>query len=167
MKIKLIFNTLIIISMLMVTTGCNVSSTGNSLRGFTQRMNQFPEEYNMTQTGYIEDTQNKTLTKFFELDTNKIMLQFEYGSNNELTCLHIVFDNNCKNNSKVMKFAKNCIEAFIENPETTKELVNKIDLQNTITTTDYETKKAKSGDTELLLDTTAVGTVISVNRNMQ
>ena len=32
---------------------------------------------------------------------------------------------------------------------------------------DYETKTAKSGDTELLLDTTTMGTVISINRNMQ
>ena len=166
MKKKYILTPLLFV-IILTLTGCSFSSTGNSLYGFTQRMNQFPEQYNLTQTGYIFNEQNHTLTRFFKFGNDEIMLQFEYADENELSCLHIVFDNNCKNNSQAVKFAENCIEAYIENKEITEDLMNKIDFKTAINTTSYETKQAKSGDTELLLDTTAIGTVISVSRNMQ
>lgn len=166
MKKKYILTPLLFV-IILTLTGCSFSSTGNSLYGFTQRMNQFPEQYNLTQTGYIFNEQNHTLTRFFKFGNDEIMLQFEYADENELSCLHIVFDNNCKNNSQAVKFAENCIEAYIENKEITEELMNKIDFKTAINTPSYETKQAKSGDTELLLDTTAIGTVISVSRNTQ
>ena len=155
------------LSLLMLTTGCGISSQGNTLHGFTQRMNEYPENYNLSESGYIYDAKNNTLTRFFKFNKNEIMLQFECAENNEFTCLHIVFDNNCKNNSQEINFIKNCIEAFTESSEATDELLEKIDFDNAIKTTSYETKTAKSGDTELLLDTTTLGTVISINRNMQ
>ena len=150
---------------LFALSGCTISSKGNSLHGFTQRMNAFPEKYSLTQAGYISDKSENTLTRFFAFNSEKIMLQFECG--NELTSLHIVFDKNCINNSQALKFVKNSIEAYTESPEITNELLNKIDFNNAINTTSYETKKAKIGDIELLLDTTEKGIVITVNRNMQ
>ena len=148
-------------------SGCSLSSTGNNLHGFTQRMNEYPEKYNLTESGYIFDTKNNTLTRFFNFTENEIMLQFECGENNEFNCLHIVFDNNCKNNTQEMQFIKNCLEAYTESTETTKELLEIIDFENAIKNASYETKKAKSGDTELLLDTTTIGTVITITRNTQ
>lgn len=148
-------------------TGCSLSSEGNTLHGFTQRMNTYPENYNLTESGYIFDSKNNTLTRFFKFNENEVMLQFECGENNDLTCLHIVFDNKCKNNSQEMNFIKNCIAAYIENPETNSEIMKNIDFENTIKKTSYETQNAKSGDTELFLDTTTVGTVITISRNTQ
>lgn len=164
---KRIISATLLITLFFTLTGCSFSSQGNSLHGFTQRMNQFPEEYNLTQSGYIFDKGNSTLTRFFKFGNEKIMIQFECGEDNQLTCLHIVFDNNCKNNSQAIKFAENCIEAYIENPQAKAELLNAIDFRNAINIPSYETKKAKSGDTELLLDTTTIGSVLTVIRNTQ
>lgn len=165
MKNKCILTTLV--AVIFMLTGCSLSSEGNTLHGFTQRMNEYPENYNLTESGYIFDSKNNTLTRFFSFTDNEIMLQFECGENNDLTCLHIVFDNMSKNNSQEMNFIKNCIAAYIENPETSSEIMKKIDFENTIQKASYETQNAKSGDTELLLDTTTVGTIITIIRNTQ
>ncbi len=159
--------TVLVITVLMFTTGCGISSQGNTLHGFTQRMNEYPENYNLTESGYVFDDKNNTLTRFFKFSDNEIMLQFECSENYEFNCLHIVFDNNCKKNTQEMNFIKNCIEAYTESPEITNELLKNIDFEKAINDMSYETKKANSGDTELLLDTTAIGSVITIIRNTQ
>ncbi|MBO5065177.1 MAG: hypothetical protein J6D06_03585 [Clostridia bacterium] len=164
---KTIFSAMCCILIILLFTGCSLSSQGNNLHGFTQRMNEHSENYNLTESGYIFDQKNNTLTRFFKFTDSEIMLQFECGEKNEFTCLHIVFDNSCIKNTQEMNFIKNCIEAYTESSEITNELLKNIDFENAINNISYETKKATSGDTELLLDTTAIGTVISVTRNTQ
>ena len=107
----------IVISFLFLfsMSGCRLQTHGNTLRGFTQRMNEISECYDLSDTGYIYDKGNQTLTKFFSFNSNEIMIQFKKDNNNKLAVLNIVFGNINENNQEETEFIKNCIMAFIDN----------------------------------------------------
>ncbi len=151
--------------MTLVLSGCAVSETGNSLHAFTERMNKNSESYSLTENGYIFNDTDNTLTRFYKFDTNEIMVQFTCNENNNLYRLDLVFPNECIKNPQELKFIKDCISAYINNTETQTDLMNKIDFDNTLNEVNYETKKAESDDTEMLIDVTAIGTVITIIQN--
>ncbi len=164
MKKKNIFPLLFVL-MSLILSGCAVSETGNSLHAFTERMNKISESYSLTENGYIFDDSNNTLTRFYKFNTNEIMVQFTCDENNNLYRLDLVFPNECSKNPQELKFIKDCISAYINNPETETDLINNVDFDNIINEIKYETQKAESGDTEMLIDVTAIGTVITIIQN--
>jgi hypothetical protein len=65
----------IVISFLILfsTSGCRLQTEGNTLHGFTMRMNKISETYNLTDTGYIYDEKESTLTMLLASEAyNKI-----------------------------------------------------------------------------------------------
>lgn len=147
---------------LICLCGCAITENGYSLYAFCERMNKCNSEYNLTPTGYIINESDKTMTKFFRLSQKEIMLQFVYDAKNQLTSLHIVFDNSERNNTEEEKFIKNCIYSFIHNTSITDSILTEIDFENTISKSDMNTKNAKIDNIEMLIDVTDLGTVITV-----
>ena len=158
---SIVFSFLFLLSL----TGCKLESVGNTLHGFTMRMNDFSECYNLTDTGYIYNEKDNTLTKFYDFNTNEIMLQFKINKNNKLSSLNIVFDNIKENNTEELAFIKNSIIAFIDNGNLSSELFEKISFDTVIFQHFYETKKEKIDDIEILIDTTDSGTVITIMKD--
>lgn len=156
---------LLLVLMTFVLSGCAVSETGHSLHAFTERMNKISESYSLTENGYIFNNTDNTLTRFYKFNTNEIMVQFTCDENNNLYRLDLVFPNECEKNPQELKFIKDCINAYINNTETQTDLMNKLQFDNTINEIKYETQKAESGDTEMLIDVTAIGTVITIIQN--
>ncbi len=161
-----IFSIVLSVVALACMCGCTLTEKGNSLSAFCERINTLDDTYNLTPSGYILDEENKTLTKFFRFTEKEILLEFEYAEGNNLTTLHIVFDNSAKNNQQELLFIKNSLYAFINNTALTDSLLTEIDFENAIYNIDMNTKKAKSGNTEIQLDVTEIGTVISVVQNI-
>ena len=154
----------IVISFLILfsTSGCRLQTEGNTLHGFTMRMNKISETYNLTDTGYIYDEKESTLTKFYDFNSNEIMLQFQINENNKLTCLNIVFGNISENNTNEICFIKNSLISFINEKTLASNLLGKIKFDTVIFESFHETKKEKIDDTEIIIDTTDLGTVITV-----
>ncbi len=163
--VKKVFFILLSFIVLFSVSGCRLKTEGNTLYGFTQRLNSLTE-YELTTEGYIKNESEKSLTKFFKLSESEIMLQLNYNEKNELSCLHIVFDNLKKNDTEELNFIEACIYAFIDNTETAQSLLKSIDFENCIYEKDINTKKEKIGNIDISIDVTDIGTVISVEKNI-
>ncbi len=149
----------------LIFSSCAVQETGNSLHSFTERMNQISETYSLTENGYIFNDNDKTLTRFYKFNINEIMVQFTLDENDNLSRLDLIFPNECFKNQQELKFIKDCMSAYINDSAIQTDLMNQLDFDNTTSKIKYETQKAKSGDTEMLIDVTAIGTVITIIQN--
>lgn len=150
---------------LFCMSSCRLQTDGNTLHGFTQRMNELSESYDLSDTGYIYDEEKETLTKFFSFSSNEIMIQFKKDTNNKLAVLNIVFGNINENNREETEFIKNCIMAFVDNDTVSYNLFESIEFDKIIYEQFHETKKEKIDDIEMLIDTTDSGTVITVMKD--
>ena len=146
--------------------GCGLSQKGRSLSAFCERMNEIYEDYNLTPEGFIYDESKSSLTKYYSFNEKEIMLSFVCNNKNELQTLHIVFDSLTKNDTAEINFIKNSIYAFIDNTTETDNLISESDFDNAIFIKDINTKITKIGNTEMLIDVTEIGTVISVVQNI-
>ena len=164
MKKKYILPFLAVFLMLF-SGGCDVSETGNSLHAFTERMNKISETYSLTENGYIFNDNDNTLTRFYKFEKNEIMVQFTCDESYNLSRLDLVFPNECSENTQELKFIKDCISAYINDAEKHTALMNELDFDEKIHNPGYETHKAESGDTEIQIDVTAIGTVITIIQN--
>jgi hypothetical protein len=163
MKTKSIFP-LIIILFLFTTTGCTPKESGNNLTGFCNRMNTYNEGYNLTPDGYIFDDTENTYTRFFVFgDKTEMMLQFKLDEKSRIKQMNIALTPQ-KNttDSESFAFITDCITAFCHDNEISNELIEKIDLENALTTITLKTKSAEYGKISIKTDTTEIGTVISL-----
>ncbi len=151
---------------LFLLSGCGLSQKGNSLTAFCERMNEIYEDYQLTPDGFIYNESKNSLTKYYAFNEKEIMLSFLCNDKNELQTLHIVFDSLTKNDTTEINFIKNSIYAFIDNTTETDNLISQSDFDNAIFIKDINTRKTKIGNTEMLIDVTEIGTVISVVQNI-
>ncbi len=156
---------ILIFTLLLTFSGCKLKTEGDSLSAFTQRVNEL-SDYELSANGYIYNEKTSTLSKFYTLENKNILLSFKGNDDNNLYSMNIVFDKIDKNNTLVIKFVSDCINAFINNDDIFKKLTSSEELINTLTEKSYETKTEKIGSIELLADTTDVGVVITVNKNL-
>lgn len=163
-KSKLFFLFIILLSTFNLCS-CSITLEGNTLHGFTQRMNTLHPDYNMTESGYIYDNTEKTLTKYYLIDEVHIMLCFEIDKENKLSSMNIVFDNLNESNTEQIKFIKDCITSFCNDIETSQRLIDESNLPEVLYKADINTVKKEIGNTEILIDVTDIGCVISVVQN--
>ena len=148
-----------------VLSGCSIKHSGNTLYGFTQRMNEANPDYSLTDSGYIYNEEEHSLTKYYVIDDTNIVLQFTTDEKNELYSMNIVFDNLTESNTDELEFIKNCIECYCEEPETASTLLSESNFPQTLFIKSPDTSKNKIGNTEMLIDVTDIGCVITVFRN--
>jgi hypothetical protein len=79
--------------------------------------------------------------------------------------MNIVFWEKPVEESEEIRFISNCISAFIDNEETEKALFSQSSLSELLKAESNETVEIKKDDTQLLLDVTEIGTVITVRKN--
>lgn len=164
---KHLFNILILLFSIITLNGCVFSTTGESLEAFSRRMNELNESYNMTSEGYIIDTKECKLTKFFRFSENEIMLNFKYDKKNRLTEMNIVFDPYILDKTPdALTFIENCITCFVQNEKSEKEILAGTDFEKTIRKTDMKTKSAEADNIKIEIDTTNLGTVITVYKDI-
>ena len=164
---KHIFSILIILFSIITLNGCVFSTTGESLDAFSRRMNEINNGYNMTSEGYIIDTEKSSLTKFFRFSENEIMLNFKYDKKHRLTEMNIVFEPVILDKSpEALTFIENCITCFIQNEKAEKVILNDADFENSIKKINMKTINAESDNIKMEIDTTNLGTVITIYKDI-
>ncbi len=161
-KLTILISLLLTISL---CSSCKANTHGDTLYGFTQRMNQLSDTYELRENGYILDQKSSTLTHFYKFGENEILLQFKVNDKNNLTEMSIVFTEIPTEETEEFNFIKNCISAFIDSKETEKEVFSEKSFSKLLEVKSNETIEIKKGDTQLLLDVTEIGTVITVVKN--
>lgn len=162
-----IFSILVILFSLLSLNGCVFSTTGESLEAFSRRMNEINESYNMTSEGYIIDTEKCQLTKFFRFSENDIMLNFKYDKKYRLTEMNIVFEPDILNKtSEALTFIESCITCFIQNEKAEKEILDNTDFEGSIKKVNIKTISAEADNIKIEIDTTNLGTVITIYKDI-
>lgn len=164
---KRIFYLIMTLLSLITLNSCVFATTGESLEAFSNRMNELNEGYNMTSDGYIIDTENCRLTKFFKFSENEMMLNFKYDKKHRLTEMNIAFDPDILNeNPDVLTFIEGCIKCFVDNENAETEILNSTDFNNSITEINMKTISAEADNIKIEIDTTQLGTVITVYKDV-
>ncbi|MBE6801862.1 MAG: hypothetical protein E7530_03135 [Ruminococcaceae bacterium] len=156
---------LCLIVAILVCSSCKATTYGDTLHAFTRRMNKLSDTYTLSESGYILDQKSDTLTHFYKFGENEILLQFKTDDKNYLTEMNIVFNGNFTEGTEEFIFIKNCISAFIDNEETERAFFTEKSLSQLLETRSNKTVEINKGDTQLLLDVTDSGTVITVVKN--
>ncbi len=154
---------LLIFTVLFSLSGCVFKTTGENLAAFTERMNEI-SDYELTSQGYSFDEKENTFSKFYILEEKNILLSFSADKSNNLKSLNIIFDRIDENNPLIFKFVNDCIKAFVNDEEKATPLINSLQLEKTLLKESYETIKKENGSIEILIDTTEIGIVITVNK---
>ncbi|MBQ3004451.1 MAG: hypothetical protein IJD88_00825, partial [Clostridia bacterium] len=111
------------------------------------------------------DTEKCRLTKFFKFSENEIMLNFKYDNKHRLTEMNIVFEAVVLNEvPDSLTFIKNCIKCFVDNETAEDELLNSTDFNNSIKEINIKTISAEADNIKMEIDTTQLGTVVTVYR---
>ena len=164
---KHLFNLLIIALSIISLSSCAFATTGESLEAFSQRMNEINESYNMTSEGYVINTEKRQLTKFFKLSENELMLNFKYDKKNRLNEMNLVFDPIILDKSpEALDFIKDCIKAFIQNEPIENEILSSTDFESAIKEINIKTKSAEADNIKIEIDTTNLGTVITIYKDL-
>lgn len=156
---------LCLIVAILVCSSCKATTYGDTLHAFTRRMNKLSDTYTLSESGYILDQKSDTLTHFYKFGENEILLQFKTDDKNYLTEMNIVFNGNFTEGTEEFIFTRNCISAFIDNEETERAFFAEKSLSQLLETKSNKTVEINKGDTQLLLDVTDSGTVITVVKN--
>ena len=144
-------------------SSCSVTWEGEDLSGFILRMNTLNEQYNLTSQGFIYSDENNNIYKFFVVNKNEILLSFKNDNKGRLTEMNFVADHNFYEDLSSYDFLKNALNAFINNETTYSEVIDGNNLTDILENNTKETAKIKSGNIEVLLDVTTLGTVITVH----
>lgn len=164
---KRILSILSLLFSIINLSGCVFSTTGESLEAFSRRMNETNDIYNMTSENYIIDTKKCTLTKFFKFSENEIMLKFGYDKKHRLNEMNLVFESKILNEApESLTFIKDCIKCFVQEEKSEKEILNETDFENAITNINIKTISAEADNIKIEIDTTNLGTVITIYRDI-
>ncbi len=162
-KMKKLFFIITIFTVLFTLSGCKLKTEGESLSSFTERLNTL-HNYGATDSGYIYNEKENSLTKFFSMEEGNVLLSFSCDNKNNLKSMNIVVDALKENNTYTLRFILHCIKAFINDDKIFNELNNVVNIEKTIKKLNAKTVKSEIGGTELLIDTTEIGVVITINK---
>ena len=148
----------------ITATGCAPKENGDNLTGFCNRMNTYNESYNLTPDGYIFDDSENTYTRFFVFgDKTEMMLQFKLDEKSRIKQMNVALTpQKSTTDSESYAFITDCITAFCHDEKISNELIEKIDLETTLTIVNLKTKSAEYDKISIKTDTTEIGTIISL-----
>ncbi len=151
----------------LILSGCSLKENGETLQAFSNRINEINSEYNFNPDGFIFDQSERSLSKFFVFsEENEILLNFKLNEKNRINEMNLVFDKEALNNNYSYSFLHHCIYAFCNNNELTKTLLSDIDFETAIKNESFFTASAESDSIKLLIDTTELGTVITIYKDI-
>ncbi len=157
---------LILLSLLFLNS-CSYKESGETLQAFTNRINSLSSEYTVSPDGFIFDQSQSTLSKFFKFsEESEILLNFKLNEKNKINEMNLVFDKDVLNNNYTYTFIYHCIYAFCNNDSITNNLLQDINLENTAKNESFFTASAESDSIKILIDTTELGTVITIYKDI-
>ena len=121
---------------IFLLSGCSIIKNGSDLSGFIFRMNGKNESYTLTENGFLYDSEKSEFYKYFILDEHELLLSFKSDEKARLTEMNITIGCFLNESDFLLPFVTDAII------------------------------KAKNGNTELLLDVTEIGTVITVYKDL-
>jgi hypothetical protein len=124
-------------------------------------MNILNEQYNLTPQGFIYSEENDDIYKFFVVNENEILLSFKEDNKGRLTEMNFVADNKFYEDLSSFEFFKNTLNAFINNENTYLEITDS-NIAELLKTETKESATIKSGNIEISIDVTTLGTVTTV-----
>jgi len=142
-------------------SSCSVTQNGEDLSAFILRMNILNEQYNLTPQGFIYSEGNDDIYKFFVVNENEILLSFKEDNKGRLTEMNFVADNKFYEDFSSFEFFKNTLNAFINNENTYLEITDS-NIAELLKTETKESATIKSGNIEISIDVTTLGTIITV-----
>jgi len=164
---KNVFLLLVILLLTATLNSCTFATTGYSLEAYSKRMNELNQNYNMTSEGYIIDKSACTLKKFFKFSNNEIMLNFKYDKKHRLNEMNLVFDPVIfEENPEALTFIYDSVKSFVHNESTYNQLFKLIDFEDAIKKIDIKTKSAEADNIKMEIDTTELGTVITIYKDI-
>jgi hypothetical protein len=146
-------------------TGCSISEKGEDLTGFVSKMNTLNESYDMKAKGFIFEEKSNRIYKFFIVNDTELLLSFTADNKGRLESMSITTSILIQDEA-VLIFIKNAIFSFVDNNEIYNEITEAEHFKNALNEISKETTKIKSGNAELLLDVTTLGTVITVHKDI-
>jgi hypothetical protein len=146
-------------------TGCSISEKGEDLTGFVSKMNTLNESYDMKAKGFIFEEKSNRIYKFFIVNDTELLLSFTADNKGRLESMSITTSILIQDEA-VLTFIKNAIFSFVDNNEIYNEITEAEHFKNALNEISKETTKIKSGNAELLLDVTTLGTVITVHKDI-
>lgn len=146
-------------------TGCSISEKGEDLTGFVSKMNTLNESYDMKAKGFIFEEKSNRIYKFFIVNDTELLLSFTADNKGRLESMSITTSILIQDDA-VLIFIKNAIFSFVDNNEIYNEITEDEHFKNALNEISKETIKIKSGNAELLLDVTTLGTVITVHKDI-
>ena len=146
-------------------TGCSISEKGEDLTGFVSKMNTLNESYDMNAEGFIFEEKSNRIYKFFIVNNTELLLSFTADNKGRLESMSITTSILIQDEA-VLIFIKNAIFSFVDNNEIYNEITETEHFKNALNEISKETTKIKSGNAELLLDVTTLGTVITVHKDI-
>lgn len=162
-----IFLTFLTAVLVFSLSSCSLDLKGDSLYAFSQRMNELSGDYEITPNGFIFDESIAMLSRFYKFgEDEEILLKFHLNERNRTDEMHLVFENKICNNTYAYTFILNCLKAFCNDESIVSEILEKTDFENCIKTISPETKSAEHGNVEILIDTTEIGTVVSIYKDI-
>lgn len=147
-------------------TGCSITENGEDLTGFVLKMNTLNESYGINAEGFIFEDESSRIYKFFIVNDNELFLSFTADKKGRLDSMSIASSGSLTENEEALVFVKNAIFSFIDNKELYAEITEADEFKNGLNEVSKETTKIKSGNVELLLDVTTLGTVITVHKDI-
>ena len=145
---------------------CSVTQNGEDLSGFIKRINTLNEQYNLTSQGFIYSDENDSIFKFFIVNENEILLSFKEDVKGRLIEMNFIANSIFYEDSSSLDFFKNSLNAFINNEQTYKEIIDNNNLMESLKTDTKETLTIKSGNIDVLLDVTTLVTVITIYKDI-
>lgn len=146
-------------------TGCSISEKGEDLTGFVSKMNTLNESYDMKAKGFIFEEKSNRIYKFFIVNDTELLLSFTADNKGRLESMSITTSILIQDEA-VLIFIKNAIFSFVDNNEIYNKIIETEHFKNALNEISKETTKIKSGNAELLLDVTTLGTVITVHKDI-
>lgn len=146
-------------------SGCSVTQNGEDLSAFIFRMNTLNEQYNLTPQGFIYSEENDDIYKFFIVNENEILLSFKEDNKGRLSEMNFVADSNFYEDLSASEFFINSLNAFINNENTYKEIIES-NLAELFKNETKESSTIKSGNIEISIDVTTSGTVITIYKDI-
>lgn len=146
-------------------TGCSISEKGEDLTGFVSKMNTLNESYDIKAKGFIFEEESNRIYKFFIVNDTELLLSFTADNKGRLESMSITTSILIQDEA-VLIFIKNAIFSFVDNNEIYNEITEAEHFKNALNEISKETTKIKSGNAELLLDVTTLGTVITVHKDI-
>lgn len=157
---------LLLLLCVVLLTGCSISHHGEDLTGFVEKMNDLNEAYLLTAEGFVFSEEDNSIYKFFVVDDEDVLLSFSKDTKGRLTSISITTNADITKKNAVFEFCKNALSAFIDNDSIYNETVNSELFNSELNKLSKETVKIKSGNVELLLDVTTLGTVITAYKDI-